>query len=65
MVGLWIIIFIIISNMDLKCMVEGFSLDPATQNPRMWGKRKEEWDSYSRTGELIKVRKRKQPLGFC
>lgn len=59
MVGLWIIIFIIVSNMDLKCMVEGFSLGPVIQNPRMWGKRNEEWGSFSRTGELIKVRKRK------
>lgn len=58
-VGLWIMVFIIISNMYLKCMIEGFLLDPTTQNPRMWGKRNEECDSFSRsTGDLIKVRKR-------
>lgn len=40
MVGLWIIIFIIISVMDLKGMVKGFLLDLATQNPRMVGQEK-------------------------
>ena len=33
-------------------MVEGFLLDLATQNPRMWGKRNEECDSFK---EKIKV----------
>lgn len=56
MVGLWMLIFI--SNMDLKFMVKGFLLGPTIQNPRIWGKRNDECDAFSRrTGELIKVRK--------
>lgn len=45
-------------------MAEGFLLDPITQNPRIWGKRNQERDSFSRrTGELIKVKRCKLSHG--